>query len=151
MRPLASFSASIGFQHAARRGFSHATRNSPLHTKVQRNPLTRRHVQIPRQNLRQSLRRGYADEAGPVVKPKRRFRILRWMWRITYLSALGGLVYVGYGIYQGKNPVEQHAPDPKKKTLVVLGMETSPSPRNAKWLLMRYRYWMGLCIAPQGS
>lgn len=28
---------------------------------------------------------------------------------------------MGYGIYQGKHPVEQHAPDPNKKTLVVLG------------------------------
>jgi hypothetical protein len=73
------------------------------------------------------------------------------MWRITYLSALGGLVYVSYGIYLSKHPMEQHAPDPKKKTLVVLGMETSPSPREAKWLLKRYRYRMGLCIAPQGS
>jgi NADH:ubiquinone reductase (non-electrogenic) len=37
---------------------------------------------------------------------------------------------VGYGIYQGKHPVEQHAPDPNKKTLVVLGMGASPYPRN---------------------
>ena len=30
-------------------------------------------------------------------------------------------MYVGYGVYQNRNPVDQIEPDPKKKTLVVLG------------------------------
>jgi NADH:ubiquinone reductase (non-electrogenic) len=44
---------------------------------------------------------------------------------LTYLSLLGGLGYVGYGIYINRNPVEQAEADPTKKTLVVLGKKTS--------------------------
>jgi NADH:ubiquinone reductase (non-electrogenic) len=80
-------------------------------------------VQIPRQRLQQSFRRTYAEvspETQRVVK-KRGFRFLRWTWRLTYLSALGGLVFVGYQIYQGRTPADQVDPDPTKKTLVVLG------------------------------
>ena len=47
--------------------------------------------------------------------------MLRWAWRLTYLSALAGVGYVGYGIYESRNPVDQPPPDPSKKTLVVLG------------------------------
>ncbi len=50
------------------------------------------------------------------------FRVLRWTWRLTYVSAIAGLAYVGYGIYETRNPVDQPPPDPSKKTLVVLGM-----------------------------
>ncbi|OAA68056.1 alternative NADH-dehydrogenase [Niveomyces insectorum RCEF 264] len=78
-------------------------------------------VGLPRQ-----FTRGYAsdapaaDEAAP--KPKRkRFRALRWLWRLTYLSALGGIVYIGYSIYQDRHPEPQLPPDPNKKTLVILG------------------------------
>ena len=28
--------------------------------------------------------------AQPAVKPKKRFRFLRWTWRITYLSVIAG-------------------------------------------------------------
>jgi len=73
-------------------------------------------------------RRGYADETtGPVAvlsppKPnKRRFRVLRWLWRLPYLSAVAGVVYIGYGIYQDRHPDPQIEPDPSKKTLVILG------------------------------
>jgi NADH:ubiquinone reductase (non-electrogenic) len=67
--------------------------------------------------LRQTIRQQSSD-----AKPKaKRFRLLRWTWRLTYLSALGGLGYVGYGIYESRNPEEQPPPDPSKKTLVVLG------------------------------
>lgn len=58
------------------------------------------------------------------MKPakKSRWGVLKWTWRLTYLSVLGGLAYTSYGIYLNRNPVDQQAPDPTKKTLVVLGM-----------------------------
>jgi NADH:ubiquinone reductase (non-electrogenic) len=37
------------------------------------------------------------------------------------LSLLGGVAYVGYGIYQERHPDPQTDPDPSKKTLVILG------------------------------
>jgi hypothetical protein len=64
--------------------------------------------------------RSYADAVVP-KKPKR-FRTLRWIWRLTYLSIFGGLAWVGYGIYQDRHPEPQTEPDPNKKTLVILGM-----------------------------
>lgn len=63
----------------------------------------------------------------PSPKPKRRFRVLRWAWRLTYLSAFFGLAYVGYGIYVTRNPNDQIEPDPSKKTLVILGKPVRPS------------------------
>ncbi|KAK3368133.1 pyridine nucleotide-disulfide oxidoreductase-domain-containing protein [Podospora didyma] len=68
-------------------------------------------------------RRGYADAATPLApKPKqRRFRAWRWGWRLTYLSSIAGVAWVGYGIYQDRHPDEQIEPDPSKKTLVILG------------------------------
>ena len=71
--------------------------------------------------LQQSFRRSYADLVAP--KPKRRIRTtLRWLWRLTYLSAIGGIVWTGYTIYQLRTPEEQLEADPNKKTLVILGM-----------------------------
>ena len=69
------------------------------------------------------FRRGYADEAAPVSQtPKKaRFRTLRWGWRLGYLSAIAGIVYMGYGVYQDRHPEDQVEPDPTKKTLVILG------------------------------
>ncbi|KAM7194993.1 putative external mitochondrial NADH-ubiquinone oxidoreductase 1 precursor [Naviculisporaceae sp. PSN 640] len=69
-------------------------------------------------------RRGYADEAAPVVAPKKpkRFRALKWLlWRIPLLSIAGSIVYIGYGIYEDRHPDPQVEPDPSKKTLVILG------------------------------
>lgn len=68
--------------------------------------------------LRQSIRQ--ASTEAP--KPRKRAGFFRWAWRLTYLSALGGLGWVGYGIYQTRNPEDQELPDPSKKTLVVLGL-----------------------------
>jgi len=71
--------------------------------------------------LRQSFRRAESTEA-PVVKKSGGFRtFLRWTWRLTYLSALGGAAYVCYGIWESRHPPDQPDPDPSKKTLVVLG------------------------------
>ncbi len=69
-------------------------------------------------------RRAYSDGATPASKAlpkKRRFRTLRWIWRLTYLSAIGGAVYIGYSIYQDRHPEPQAEADPNKKTLVILG------------------------------
>ena len=122
MRPLASISAAIGLNKVATRGISSAIRGRPVTNQLPQHGLKKCSVQIPRQNLQQRFRRGYANKPILTEKTKRRSRgFLRWTWRLTYLSALGGLVYAGYGIYQGKHPPEQEAPDPKKKTLVVLG------------------------------
>lgn len=46
---------------------------------------------------------------------------MKWSWRLLYVSAIGGTVYTAWGIHQSKYPREQDEPDPKKKTLVVLG------------------------------
>ncbi|KAF2185830.1 FAD/NAD(P)-binding domain-containing protein [Zopfia rhizophila CBS 207.26] len=67
--------------------------------------------------LRQSIRR--ASSQAP--NPKKRFSVLRWTWRLTYLTTLAGLGWVGYGIWIMRNPEDQPEPDPSKKTLVILG------------------------------
>ncbi|KAJ5301470.1 hypothetical protein PENANT_c009G01831 [Penicillium antarcticum] len=69
-------------------------------------------------------RRGYADAAptpSPAQPPKKRFRALRWAWRLTWLSAIGLTGAVAYSILELRQPPEQFAPDPEKKTLVILG------------------------------
>lgn len=69
-----------------------------------------------------------------------------------WVSALAGLVYTGYGVYQSKHPAEQQAPDPKKKTLVVLGEWTCVAMRESGvGLLMVYRHRMGLGLTPQST
>jgi NADH:ubiquinone reductase (non-electrogenic) len=46
---------------------------------------------------------------------------LRWLWRLSYLSLLGGVGYIGYTIYLDRHPEPQIEADPTKKTLVILG------------------------------
>lgn len=84
----------------------------------------------PQSIISQSFRRGYADEirpTAPVVeapkakKPKR-FRALRWTWRVTYISAIAGVGYLIYGAYDQQHPDDQFQPDPTKQNLVILGM-----------------------------
>ncbi|KAE8335404.1 hypothetical protein BDV24DRAFT_143932 [Aspergillus arachidicola] len=72
------------------------------------------------QPVQRTARRSYAD-AAPAPKPKKGFRFLRWTWRLTLLSGLGLTGYVAYSIYDLRHPIEQIGPDPKKKTLVILG------------------------------
>ncbi|KAL2136132.1 hypothetical protein VTI74DRAFT_5355 [Chaetomium olivicolor] len=68
------------------------------------------------------FRRGISNDAAPVPPPKKsRFRKLRWAWRLGYLSALAGIAYIGYGVYEDRHPAPQMEPDPSKKTLVILG------------------------------
>ena len=82
--------------------------------------------QISRQPFRQSQFRTYADKpivsAETQVKAKKGgFRTLRFLYRLAQLTLVGGLGYVGYGIYESRTPEQQLEPDPSKKTLVVLG------------------------------
>ncbi|KAG9676840.1 external NADH-ubiquinone oxidoreductase-like protein, partial [Aureobasidium melanogenum] len=111
MRPvIASMRAAIG---ASKRTFATANSQS-FASRVQPSP----RATLSQLQLRQSFRRSYAD----AVKPKKSgFRFFRWAWRATYLSAIAGLAYTAYGIYEMKNPGEQPEPDPTKKTLVILG------------------------------
>ncbi|KAG9971588.1 external NADH-ubiquinone oxidoreductase-like protein, partial [Aureobasidium melanogenum] len=111
MRPVvASMRAAIG---ASKRTFATANSQS-FASRVQPSP----RATSSQLQLRQSFRRSYAD----AVKPKKSgFRFFRWAWRATYLSAIAGLAYTAYGIYEMKNPGEQPEPDPTKKTLVILG------------------------------
>lgn len=84
---------------------------------------------LPRPTFQQSFRRSFADQApkvelSPQPKPKKRFRIFRFIWRVTYLSTAAFFGWIGYSIWQLRNPPEQFEPDPNKKTLVVLGVYT---------------------------
>ncbi|KAK9321189.1 hypothetical protein V1517DRAFT_327231 [Lipomyces orientalis] len=75
--------------------------------------------------------RSYATETEPVAaspippkdapKKSRLAQVGKFFWRLTYGSALIGLGYLAYGIYEDRHPVDQKPPDPSKKTLVVLG------------------------------
>lgn len=133
LRPLAGFalpSLRTTVSNAARRTFtsSQSSPSSLISSKIR--PTTS--PRITRSPIYQASRRGYQDHINPQTKAavkKRGFRTLKWLWRLTYLSTLGGLAYVGLGIYQGRNPEDQQDPDPTKKTLVVLGMH----------ILLRYR------------
>ncbi|KAI9783250.1 MAG: NADH:ubiquinone oxidoreductase [Geoglossum umbratile] len=68
---------------------------------------------------RQPPRRAFAATAAP-AKAKR-FPVLRWAWRLTYISVIAGAGFLTFQIYELRHPSEQREPDPNKKTLVVLG------------------------------
>lgn len=126
MRPIvASVSAAMGArQLMMKRSFATAQKQCSVLSRAQS-----ARSQINSQQLRSSFRRSYADSTGPVVSPttkKKGWRTLRWMWRATYISTIAGIAWVAYGIVETKNPPEQEAPDPSKKTLVVLGMHQFP-------------------------
>lgn len=110
---LRPFAAANLLSQVGRRAFT-TQRPSLIANKARWTPRPIQH-QIA---LRQSFRRASSESAPP---KKKGFRVLRWTWRLTYLSAIGGLGYVGYGIYEMRNPEDQPEPDPSKKTLVVLG------------------------------
>lgn len=91
------------------------------------------------QSVSRVARRGYADAAptpSPAPKPKKRFRPLRWAWRLTWLTSLGLTGALAYSIYELRHPEEQIEPDPSKKTLVILGMLRSCFLDFFGWLLI---------------
>ncbi|KAF2140544.1 uncharacterized protein K452DRAFT_230359 [Aplosporella prunicola CBS 121167] len=107
MRPFAS--AFGAMRQAGRRTVSNARPSIAPRDTFRRNP---------------SLCRTYADSVSPETKAKVKkggFRFFRWTWRLTYLSALAGVGYTSYVVYQMRNPADQPDPDPSKKTLVILG------------------------------
>lgn len=112
MRPLAAANLVSQLQLAGRRSYA-TSRPSLIANRARWTPRPVSH-QIA---LRQSIRR----QSTETPKPKKRFSVLRWTWRLTYLSAIAGVGYVSYGIWDMRNPEDQPAPDPSKKTLVVLG------------------------------
>ncbi|KAL2429507.1 External alternative NADH-ubiquinone oxidoreductase, mitochondrial [Exophiala dermatitidis] len=118
-----------GFASASRRSLA-SLASSPVR-KTPFSPFVSRQSPIlPRAVFRQSFRRTYAENGAPqapqailspAAKPKKRFRIFRTIWRVTYLSLLAAAGYTGYKIWEHNNPIEQADPDPNKKTLVILG------------------------------
>jgi NADH:ubiquinone reductase (non-electrogenic) len=114
MRPLASGTMLAQLQQAGRRSYATA-RPSLIANRARWTPRPVSHQIALRQAIRQQ------STEAPKPAPKKRFRFLRWSWRLTYLSAIAGAVYASYGIWEMRNPSDQPPPDPSKKTLVVLG------------------------------
>lgn len=117
LRPMATAGLQQAARFAARRAFATQQRPPQLATSKLRpasspSPLTAHPA------FRNTFRRAYADSAAP---KKKGFRPLRWLWRLTWVSAIVGVGYIGYGIYEMRNPPDQLQPDPNKKTLVILG------------------------------
>jgi NADH:ubiquinone reductase (non-electrogenic) len=112
-------SSSMGLRTVARRSFATST-----FTRTR--PSTQSLVNAGK--LRNGARRGYADvkpaapaaEAPKAPRPKR-FRTLKWVWRATYVSLIGGVAYMAYGVYELRHPEDQPTPDPNKQNLVILG------------------------------
>lgn len=114
MRPIAAANLLSQVQLAGRRTYT-TQRPSLIANRAQ---WTSRPTQC-QIALRQAFRQ---QSTLPPLKPKRRLRtLLRWTWRLTYITAFAGLAYVGHGIYETRNPSDQPDPHPSKKTLVVLG------------------------------
>lgn len=99
-------------------------------SSLQQNFRPRQPIYAPTQalpSLRRSFHRTCARsgphvELAPTPKPKKRFGIFRWTWRLTKLGVVGGVGYIGYTVWESRHPADQELPDPSKKTLVVLGM-----------------------------
>ncbi|ESZ98346.1 hypothetical protein SBOR_1224 [Sclerotinia borealis F-4128] len=96
---------------------SYATSNRVLLSHARPNA----RVTVDKSRISQIAQRTYADVAPVNVKKPNRFRFLRWSWRITYLSLIGGATYLGYEVWELRHPDEQFQPDPTKKNLVILG------------------------------
>ena len=123
VKPLLKLcSRSIASQFSVKTQRTLTTRSAPSFFFRLSSPLLK--PSILRTSLQQSFRRSYADASSPTAKRRSR-GILRWTWRLIYLSTLGGLVYLGYTIYDGQTPTEQIEAGPNKKTLVILGLSKS--------------------------
>ncbi|KAI9815868.1 MAG: NADH:ubiquinone oxidoreductase [Phylliscum demangeonii] len=65
--------------------------------------------------------RRFNSDLAPTRKPRRLRLVLRWIWRVTYMSALAGIGVLAYQIYTLRYPIDQVDPDPARKTLLILG------------------------------
>lgn len=104
---------------------SYATQGLSIASRARWTPRPAFHQIAARQSIRhQSSSAGTGAEipTPSPQKPRKRFSVLRWTWRAMYLSAIAGVGYVGYSIYDMRNPEDQPEPSPDKKTLVILGM-----------------------------
>lgn len=120
--------SSFGVPAAVRSISSFAIRQRPSSLNIHR-------VGLRQTALLQPFRRAYVDTTtttqapqvtlSPTPKPKKRFRIFRFLWRLTYLSVLAGVAWLGYSIWYLRNPAVQFDPDPSKKTLVILGLHAA--------------------------
>lgn len=120
IRPNAVSPATMQLATLSRRSLSYSSRvGNGL--RAASSPLT---VNSRRQLVQRTFRRSYADSA-PEPQPKKRFRFLRWTYRLTLLAGLGLTGWTAYSIYVLNNPEEQYQPDPDKKTLVILGKSRS--------------------------
>ena len=144
MKPLcrlASRSIAVIRPAATRRALSTAHRPTanPHLSRAQIKPLFTPSLQL-------FCRRSYADAVSPPTKRRGR-GFFRWTWRLTYLSALGGIGYLAYGIYLLRTPHEQLEADPSKKKLVILGSYFGND--FCMLPLTGIRHRLGRCIAPQ--
>jgi len=113
----AQFAAGATTTIARRALATYSKQTSPLAATVRPNALA-----VPRSTaLVRQFQRAYAD-AAPTPRPGKIRRTFKWLWRLTYLSVFGTLGFIGYTVYEDRNPHPQSEPDPTKKTLVVLGM-----------------------------
>lgn len=74
-----------------------------------------------------------AAAAVPKKKPGKIRTTFKWLWRATYLSLILGVGAVIYDGYLDRNPDEQYAPDPQKKTLVILGESDMTDSQTLPW------------------
>ncbi|KAK6512101.1 NADH:ubiquinone oxidoreductase [Arthrobotrys musiformis] len=109
------FSTSL---HQSLKSRQNTTSTSTSTTSTLRQP--RRHITNIAEPKNSSSSTAASTVAAPIPK-KQGFRVLRFIWRLTWLSTLGGAAYLAYHIYDSKHPPEQLPLDPTKKTLVVLG------------------------------
>ncbi|PHH82859.1 hypothetical protein CDD82_4497 [Ophiocordyceps australis] len=98
------------------RGFASSTPSAAIRLRASR-PTTAIRLQSTR---RLAFRRLYSDQP-PKPKPGKLRKTFRWVWRLTYVSFAGLVGYTAFIIYQDRHPEPQYEPDPKKKTLVILG------------------------------
>ncbi|KMP08633.1 external NADH-ubiquinone oxidoreductase 1 [Coccidioides immitis H538.4] len=103
-----------------------AASRRPLPTVSQRQfaQLTRPVIRTRRGVIEHSAPRrtnATAASPSPAPKPKKRAGFFRWSYRLFLLSLVGGVGALGHSIYLLRHPAEQFAPDPEKKTLVILG------------------------------
>ena len=120
MKPLATTFSAASRQLVQQRAFASVPRNALNAARNQRKTIAQQCRGYAEQNTVAGVP-GVPGPSNPLPKKKKRAGVLRWAWRLTYLSTIGMLGFTAYGIYVNRNPIEQQEPDPSKKTLVVLG------------------------------